>query len=240
MPSYQRPILVEIVAQMRFGAPGISGAQIVDAAAFLRAKGFESADLEVQAEPPLGGEGPGLASTLRLWSADRTRLVQFRPSACIANIIGEYPGWTPFTRHLAESLKALEAAGLKKLPDSVSLATIDRFQVPANRFRLGDYLAATGKWIPTSYAEVAEASDITLGRGLLPVDGKNRVVKVAVRRASEGEAQVTLECVLIDRLEGARPESVYDRLHDEALALFEELITDKTRTEVMGGIKVDR
>jgi uncharacterized protein (TIGR04255 family) len=237
MPSYKRPILVEMVAQMRFVPGVISGAQVVDAAALLRNRGFESADLELQADGG-AGETAQLAPTVRLWSADRSRLVQLRPRTFIANIVGDYPGWKQFGEHLRETLDVLKAIGVTTAAESVSLATIDRFTVLGAGFRLGEYLAADGVWLPKALADVAEPCDLTLGRGVLHLSGRNRVVKVAVRQLDEAKVQVTLECVFANSLpKDSDVESAFEELHDEALVLFEQLITDKTRNVVMQGVK---
>lgn len=88
--------------------------------------------------------------------------------------------------------------------------------------------------MPRWYHDASVSSDITLGRGLLRDDGRNRQIRIAVR-VDATQVQIQINSVFHDGLGSS--ESVDGRLaqlHDESTRTFEGLITDTTRA-LMGG-----
>lgn len=233
MVSYARPILVEIAATLRYGPEILLAPHILEASNALVKRGFGEAQIDITADPT--ADGPGLMPTVKLWWPGHKRLVQLREHSCIVNLVGEYPGWGVFAEHMGLALAGLRDAGVDKRPEGLALVTIDRFSVPASGFRLGDYLIADGTRIPTLWADAAEPCDINLGRGVVQSSGRNRALKVAARAVGD-RMEVTVEAKFENSLSGADAViGTLDALHDESTATFEELITAKTRRDIMGG-----
>jgi hypothetical protein len=117
--------------------------------------------------------------------------------------------------------------------DSVSLQTIDQFEVPLSEYRLGTYLVCGGEYIPGVYRSSSEPCDVSLGRGLLASDGFNRQLQLKVKSVG-GKMRLRWHATFTDRLEGIAVGDKLEALHDESNKMFEAMITDETR-RYMGG-----
>jgi hypothetical protein len=97
------------------------------------------------------------------------------------------------------------------------------------------YVNCGGKIVPEWYKGSRETLDITLGRALVKEDTWNRQIIVRVRRREPVsiEFRVGLHNVVGS---SERWKDVLETLHDESNQVFESLITDTTRNEIMGGL----
>ena len=180
--------------------------------------------------PTGDGQEASFNPRIRCWSEDRVKLTQVGRDQVIANQVGEYLGWERFVEHVRG---VLDATGPHSIV-SMSLQAIDRMEVSASGFTLGQYFNCDGQFIPRWYADCAVACDITLGRGLVPVDGHNRVIKLQLR-TQDDKRSVRIDSTFHDAVKGADPFRKLDELHEECTSAFEQLVTDETRTVVMGG-----
>jgi hypothetical protein len=128
-------------------------------------------------------------------------------------------------------------AGMGALPvKSLNLRTIDRFSVPRERFRARDYLQVGGLLIPKWYQDSRESLDIDLGKGFLQHDSRNRNVIVRIRSFSD-PATVEILAAFHDEVSNRDLTRLLEALHTESNDTFEALVTDRTRSEIMGGPK---
>ncbi|MEO8379910.1 MAG: TIGR04255 family protein [Acidobacteriota bacterium] len=241
--SYQRPIIIEIYAEL-FLEPGtFPFAQMLEVVSLLRGRGFgvvESADV---ADADLdGSEGPerrpAHVPRIRCWTEDRTRLIQLAPDNVAMNLVspeGTYPGWEPFVSHVVRpTCEILRQTASRARPVSLALNTLDRFEIPRG-LPLGEFLNCGGPRIPSILADTTQAFDYDIGRGLLESEGQNRQLHISGRPGT-ATYLVNIHAVFHQTI----PESgdillKLEQLHDDANTVFESLITDRTRNEVMKG-----
>lgn len=237
--GYRKPTLTETLAEINLEPGLLTEARFFDVVPRLQALGFaeiEFASAGISFEPQPGRMGfPKEKQRVRCWRPGRTELAQVSEDLLVMNLTGDYPGWDRFIRLFDEGVGALHA-GLGEAPiRSVNLQTIDRFQVPRDGFAVSEYLNTSGEIIPQWYAECRESLDMTLGRGFLQLDGKNRQVVMGVRTVAD-PVTVQIQATFHDAVrEGENLRELLERLHDESNETFELLITDRTRNEVMGG-----
>jgi len=163
-------------------------------------------------------------------------LVQVGEDLLAVNLTGEYPGWDAFLRLFNTGRRALEAGLGEFQLRSLNFATIDRFEVAREGFSVSDYLDVGGRVMPKWYADCSESLDLSIGRGLLEPDGRNRQVQVKVQAATD-PVKVMLQARFHDLVqEGEDLQKMLARLHKESTDTFESLITDRLRNEVMGGL----
>jgi uncharacterized protein (TIGR04255 family) len=242
--SYNRPIIVEIYADLYLKTGGLPFARFFDVVPELQRHGFTAVEAgdAVQLETTLTAVrmlSVSQPQQVRCWSNDRSRLVQLGPDRLTMNLVspdGTYPGWSAFHDHVVTpTFASLTAAVPMWQPASVALNALDRTAVGGPSFRLGDYLNCGGPRLPSVLADTTVAFDYEIGRGILQFDGRNRQLHVR-GRADAGSYVIEMHSVLHDRVdsrEGLSP--VLDRLHDESVQWFESLITDRMRNEVMEG-----
>lgn len=241
--SYQRPIIIEIYAEL-FLEPGtFPFAQMLEVVPPLQRRGFgvvESADV---AEADLDGledpeRRPAHVPRIRCWTEDRTRLVQLAPDNVAMNLVspeGTYPGWEPFVSDVVRpTCEILRQTASRARPVSLALNTLDRFEIPRG-LPLGEFLNCGGPRIPAILADTTQAFDYDIGRGLLESEGQNRQLHISGRPGATAYL-VNIHAVFHQTI----PESgdillKLEQLHDDANTVFESLITDRTRNEVMKG-----
>lgn len=172
---------------------------------------------------------------VRCWLPDRSAVAQVSEDMVAVNLVGDYPGWARFTELFGEVLKSTQAGTPEAQPRSMNLSTIDRFTLPREGFRLGNYIQCGGTFIPAWYADADGNMDVNLGRGFLAKDGFNRKIGLRVRIEGD-EVAVQLRASFHDRLQTVEPSGLLEALHEESTKTFESIITDRVREEIMGGL----
>lgn len=237
--SYQRPIIIEIYAELFFEPGTFAFAQMLELVPPLQRSGFstvESPDVAEIAEDP--ERRSAWTPRIRCWSDDKTRLVQLAPESIAMNLVspdGTYPGWDRFVSEVVRPTCEIVGQIVPRArPVSLALNTLDRFAV-SNGLRLGEFLNCGGPRIPAILADTTEAFDYDIGRGLLQNDGRNRQLHINGRPGAAGYV-VNIHAVFHERMRDDEDTlRNLERLHDEANTVFESLITDRTRNEVMKG-----
>lgn len=238
--SYQRPIIIEIYAEL-FLEPGtFSFPEMLKVVTHLQPRGFgvvESADAADDGRED-SELRPAHVSRIRCWTEDKTRLVQLAPDNVAMNLVsleGTYPGWESFVSDVVRpTLEILRQTASRARPVSLALNTIDRFEIPAG-LPLGDFLNCGGPRIPAILADTTQAFDYDIGRGLLPSNGQNRQLHIS-GRPNAATYIVNIHAVFHETIsEGGDVLQKLEQLHDDANAVFESLITGRTRDEVMKG-----
>ena len=231
--GYKKPTIIEIYIECFLAPSTLTVSRFFEIVPALKEKGFT--DIELQPSFQVGIGEPNLQPRIRCWSEGRKKLVQISEDNLIVNLVGEYPGWPAFTE-LLESAVSVVASRIGEFAiASMNLHTIDRFSVPVESYALERYVDCGGKIVPEWYKGSREALDITLGRGLVKEDTWNRQINVKVRRREPVviEFRVGLHNVIGS---GKSWKHVLETLHDESNEIFESLVTDTTRNEIMGGL----
>lgn len=241
--NYKTPILTEVLIKVLFEKGCLSVADIFDIVPKAKENGLSLIEIGQAVEIGLGGKRveeeiptpSPLISRIKCWNPEKTLLLQLSPDIIITNQVGEYIGWSEFKKFFFLNLdivnKIIENAKYK----SVLLQTNDSFSVEKEGFFLGQYLDCGGNKVPEWYKNSNEAADITLGRGFLEEDSRNRQIKIVIRKQKDSFS-IKIDSKFHDKLTMAsKLNEVVEKLHLESSASFESLITDKTRNEVMGG-----
>jgi uncharacterized protein (TIGR04255 family) len=240
--SYQRPIIIEIYAELFFEPGTLPFAQMLEVVPPLQRRGFsvvESADLpgaDASVDPE---RRAAHAPRIRCWTEDKTRLVQLAPDNVAMNLVspeGTYPGWPRFVSDVVQPTRQiLRQTAPTARPVSLALNTLDRFEIPRGS-TVGAFLNCGGPRIPAILADTTEAFDYDIGRGLLQSDGKNRQVHISGRPGADVYV-VDIHGVFHEKMsDGGDILAKLNQLHDDANVVFESLITDRTRNEIMKGL----
>lgn len=237
--GYRKPTLVETYTELHLLPETLTEARFFDVVPKLKDAGFTeiefaTAGLRVDVRP---GASPRPRETqrVRCWKPGRRELAQVAEDWFAVNLTGEYPGWDAFVQLFNEGRRALQD-GLGGLEiRSLALLTLDRFTVAKEGFSVSQYLDVGGRVVPAWYADCSESLDLDIGRGLLEPDGRNRQIHVKVQAATD-PVTISFRVEFHDRVqEGVDLLDMLARLHDESNDTFEALITDRVRSEVMGG-----
>jgi hypothetical protein len=230
---YKKPTIFEIFIECFLAPSTLSVSRLFDIVPALKEKGFT--DVELQPTFQVGTDEPSLRPRIRCWSEGRKKLIQLSEDTLIVNLVGEYPGWQAFTELLENAASVVASKTGQFVIASMNLHTIDRFSVPAESYVFDRYVNCGGKFVPEWYKGACEALDITLGRALVKEDAWNRQIIVRVRRREPVsiEFRVGLHNVVGS---GERWKDVLETLHNESNQVFESLITETTRNEIMGGV----
>jgi len=241
--SYKKPTLQEVVAEVHLGDGVLTPPQFFEIVPALKTAGFGDVEMTGGDVVEVDVEAKSLhrraQQRVRCWNEDRTKLVQLGQDLLVANLVGEYPGWTAFMAVFNAALESLTTVINPALDvRSLALTTIDMFEVPAEGFRFSDYLNVDGPYLPSWYADEEVPLDITLGKGFIAENGSNRQLRVRVRkRGDEDVMQVHMRAVFHNTV-GQGDDDLRELLasfHVESNTMFEGLITDLVRNEVMGG-----
>jgi uncharacterized protein (TIGR04255 family) len=236
--AYKKPTLIETAAELYLEAGTLTESSFFELVPELKKLGFDDVEfvpvgmaLDVQQGRPSSRE----IRRVFCWKPGRTQLVQVGEDLVVVNLTGDYPGWDAFVKLFSEARHALSTGLGSFRPSSLNLVAVDGFEVRKDHRSISDYLKVGGEILPTWYAHTKESLDLTMGRGLLDVDGHNRQVHVTVRAATD-PIKIGFRTQLHDKVEGgSNLDAVLSRLHDESNITFECLITDYMRQEIMGG-----
>lgn len=238
--GYRNPTLTEIFAEVYLEADSLTEAKFFEVVPQLQELGFTEVEfspggLSLDFRPGRMGS-PREKQLVRCWKPGRQELAQVGEDLFVVNLMGSYPGWARFLTLFEKGIGALNRGlGVARIR-SLSLRTIDRFEIPRDGFVVSDYLNTSGQVIPKWYENCRESLDLTMGRGFLDSDGRNRLVNVAVR-ANVDPVVLAIQASFHDVVSSASQLSnVLERLHGESNQTFESLITNRTRSEVMGGV----
>jgi uncharacterized protein (TIGR04255 family) len=237
--AYKNPTLTEIVAEIRLESGTLPEKNFMRLINELAEHGLDQQELghiaimDSQAKPE--GIEPALVPRIRCWDRERIKLVQFSVDAVYVNLIGEYPGWDAFMDHLRMAEGSVEKV-VERTPNIVRVAhqTIDKWKAERSSFTIGQYLNCGGPFIPGWYSEVNVSGDISLGQGFHAKDGFNKNINLRVR-TSDNAVQFQMSVNLAVAGEQLNLMQTMDQLHDESGQIFEGVITDKVRNEIMGG-----
>lgn len=239
--GYRKPTLVEMYAEVHLAPESLKEAQFFAVVPKLQELGFSdvefaSVGLSFDVDPSAQAmQFPRETKRVRCWKPGKQELAQVGEDLLVVNLTGRYTGWDGFLRLFDEGLRGLRA-GLNEVPiRSLNLLTIDRFRVPKDGFTVDSYLNVGGDVVPAWYEASSESLDITLGKGFLEHDHRNRRIQIGVRTNVDPVA-ILLHSSFHDVVDdGANLHPILERLHGESNKTFESMITDKTRNEVMGG-----
>ncbi len=234
--AYKKPILKELYAEVYYQPGSLNADAILEVIPTLRRDdAFQTEFVLAQTQKALD---VAVVPRVRLWNSNRTKLVQLSDDLVVVNIVinqkGNYLGWSDFRKFFDSVINHIDRFSTKYV--SVSLNPIDDFDVPKEGYHAGKYLKCDGKFIPRYYDKSTNAIDLTIGDSLVPSDGKNRQIRVAVRM-KDADVNIRIHSVFHDRIEGQNVYDALEGIHVESNTVFESLITDRTRQDVMEGRK---
>jgi uncharacterized protein (TIGR04255 family) len=239
--GYKNPTLVEIYSEIYLEPGSLTEARFFDVVPKLKDAGFSEIEMGTAGLSLEFQAGHGLRSKekprVRCWKPGKRELAQVGEDLLVVNLMGDYPGWNSFLQLFTQVCDAVRK-GLGTVPaSSLSLRTMDRFTVPKNGFLVGDYLQVGGPLVPSWYKDSRESMDVTVGKGFLPHDGRNRVISVAVRTIAE-PVMIETQAAFHNTVSANDDlKNVLETLHSESNETFESLITNRTRNVIMGGLK---
>jgi hypothetical protein len=242
--AYRNPTLAETYAELHLEPGTLTEARFFDVVPKLKELGFTEleltpAGLSFDFKPGRTGVPMGVpreTQRVRCWKPGRRELAQVGEDLFVVNLTGAYPGWESFTRLFDEGLGALRAGLGEVRVRSLNLLTSDRFQAAKEGFVVSEYLDVGGRIMPRWYADCRESLDLSIGRGWLEADGRNRQVQVSVRALAD-PVIVQFNAAFHDAVPvGGNLRDTLERLHRESVDTFESLITNRTRNEIMGGV----
>jgi uncharacterized protein (TIGR04255 family) len=239
--GYKNPTLVEIYSEIYLEPGSLTEGRFFDVVPKLKDAGFSeiemtTAGLTLDIQPGQGFR-PKEKPRVRCWKPGKRELAQVGEDLLVINLTGDYPGWNAFLQLFTQVCDAVRK-GLGSVPaGSLSLRTMDRFTVPKDGFLVSDYLQVGGPLVPSWYKNSRESMDITVGKGFLPHDGRNRVIGVAVRTIAD-PVTIEMQAAFHNTVSANNDlKDLLETLHSESNDTFESLITDRTRKAIMGGQK---
>jgi len=120
--------------------------------------------------------------------------------------------------------------------NKVSLSYIDKIDdIDDKDFTLGKYINCNNDILPRILNDSKEASDCIIGRGNANIEN-NRQIKLALRINEKRLYNIRLETVFLVLIhENTDLNEILKELHFQGNELFEKIITDYVRQEIMGG-----
>lgn len=239
--SYKKPVLAEIYVEAFFVKDALPVEKLFDVGNEIKKLGLSNIEVTSQFQITIATEGEkeesvGSMPRLKCWDSDKKNLVQVSKDLMVVNQIGEYLGWDKFKNLFRDSLETIKKVIPAISCRSLALHTADKFVVPIKDFTIDRYLNV-GPQMPSWYKGVKSASDISMGKGFLDKDGENYQFKASVRPSPEN-VNIHLVSVFHKKMSPTGvPLEALEELHKESNISFESVITEITRTEVMGGLK---
>lgn len=231
---YKKPILKEILAELHLASGALPPARFLAIINACAAAGFSEVEFLQVGTVTVGGDGTTTSTStprIRCWRPQRTACVQLSQDFVAVNYADVYPGKAAFL-DLVDSVLALLAAALPGMAlREVAVVVIDELKQPAG-FRLGDYFLCDGALLPTILGDATTSADTTINWG--PAEARRGVV-LAMQPQADGGVGVMLQSFLRARAPTQPPLDVVRELVEDSAQLFRRLVTDRMKTEVMGG-----
>ena len=237
--SYRKPTLEEIVLRLRFSEGGLSHGYGVELVSKLKGLGLTdiqmAATLDAVPATPAESPSPRVLPRMRCWDDQHLRLVQIAQDMIVINQTKQYLGWSQF-RELVEGVASfLDKDKLFATLKDLELRALDRMSIPRPSYRFSDWMQCDGTYLPQFYQDATTSLDVDMGIGLLELDGFNRQFH-AHAQVKAKEVELRLQTVLARRITADDNwRTVLEELHTESNSVFENVITDRVRYEIMQG-----
>jgi uncharacterized protein (TIGR04255 family) len=238
--AYRTPIIIETYAELHLAPGGLTQADFFEVVPHLKSRGFAGVELAsggLQLEVKSAGfPVPRERQRVRCWNADRTALVQLAEDLLVVNLTGKYPGWTQFRSNFKQAEEALRSGVKSAEIRSVALHTLDQFRIGRGVYVAERCVNVGGGFVPEWYRGSRLSFDVHLGRGAMLAEGQNEQIEIGVDATSD-PVGVRIKVGLhrpVSQDRGA--DAILEKLHDDSTAIFEDLITDYVRNDIMGGV----
>lgn len=230
---YKKPILKEILVELHLASGALPAARFFAIMNAVAEAGFCEVEFLQVGTLSLGCDGTSTSTSaprIRCWRPQRTACVQLSQDFVAVNYADVYPGKAAFL-DLVDSVLTLLTTALPGMTlREVAVVVIDELKRPAG-FRLDDYFHCDGALLPTILGDATTSADTAINWG--PPDGRRGIV-LAMQPQADGGVGVMLQSFLRARAP-IRPLDVVRELVEESSQLFRRLVTDRMKTEVMGG-----
>lgn len=166
---------------------------------------------------------------MRFWDKNRTKLAHVSKNLVSANVLRPYPGWNKFKDFILWTLNKYQTSGKPGSIKKITLRYIDQLDLPADAFRLGDWMNCEGQYLPSSLAEI---QDRLVYRFVRPIN-QNKHLGFSLRLVPghEDKRNITIDTEAIS--ENPKKDDnipkLLETLHDKIIDTFEGSITEKFR-----------
>lgn len=167
---------------------------------------------------------------MRFWSGDKTKLAQISKNLLTANVLHPYPGWKDFKDFILWTFDQYKKITKSSEIERLLLRYIDRLNLPAEDFKIGEWMDCEGEYLPSSLKDI---DNLLNYRFLRPInDNKHLGFTIKLIPSSKEERNLTIDTEAIcdapsDNLDSLS--GILDYLHDQINVTFEGSITDKFR-----------
>ena len=191
----------------------------------------------VELEPNLNTNIPN--TRIKLWNKDKTELFQIFNNRIVINNItlnSSYKGWNDFLKSTLDLKRIIDENIKDNLTfNNLSLCYLNKISnIPKEDFKLGHYINCDGNMIPKSFYEINQVTDIVFGIGNVKLDDKNNQLKIRAIMKND-KFDIQLEIICQRKLTDVKITAELEEMHNYCFNLFENIITDKVKNEIMEG-----
>lgn len=233
---YQEPSIVEALCELRF----VQGAEPWDMTVFGRFS-EKVAGFLPRREPHgvlafnFQGDDERVEQTvqrqarMRFFNQDKTAVAQVGENLLAVNVLSPYPHWDVFKKLILDVLEAYAKAASPAGIAQMTLRYIDRFTLPAERFRLGDWIVSGSPYLARVLDEAHESA---FSRVQTSSAGTSEAFTVALEVGSDKPPALTFDTEISRSslpVAGAEIAQALDEMHGRVVDIFEACISDRTR-----------
>ena len=233
--KYKKPSIVEALCEFKF----LSGSEPWDITVFGDFRNrisdkldgeretMENVHVQAQEDKPM----PAIRKEpqMRFWTKDKTKLAHVSRDLVSANVLHPYPGWKEFKKFILLILDKYRVAAKPGEISKITLRYIDRLDLPADDFKLGDWMNCDGQYLPRTLKEL---KDRLVYRFVRPIN-RNKHLGFSLRLVPANQEQRNLtidtEAICDQPKPGSKIPGLLDVLHNKIIETFEGSITEGFR-----------
>ncbi|MBN2366247.1 MAG: TIGR04255 family protein [Calditrichaeota bacterium] len=233
--KYKKPSIVEALCEFKF-FPGPEPWDITIFGQFRNRvsekldgerETLENVNLQIHENKPI----PEIRKEpqMRFWTRDKKKLAHVSRDLVSANVLMPYPGWKEFKKFIILILKKYQDAANPGKIGKITLRYIDRLDLPAEKFQLGDWMNCGGKYLPPSLAEINEK---LIYRFVRPINRNKHLgfsLRLVCTKDEKRDITLDTEAICENPKENEDISKLLDTLHDKIIETFEGSITEKFR-----------
>jgi len=233
---YKKPILKEILAELRFASGVLTTAQYLPLLNTLVAAGFPEVEFLQVGTVAMGPTGMNTSTSprIRCWAPERTRCVQLSDDLVVVNYTDVYPGKAPFLALVQQVVDVVQRAvpATATALRQVALVAVDELRARSG-YRLGDYFVC-GELLPAVLADATHSIE-TMTAWQAVGGGSRRVALTMQPPGTDGTTGVLLQSFFVADANGRSVVETLEGLMAESSTVFRGLMTERAQQEIMGG-----
>ncbi len=166
---------------------------------------------------------------LRCWSEDKNKLIQFFENRMAYNCINIYEGWSQFVKDLDFIIETAKLTDITYM----TLCYIDKFTVNKDDFDFEKFFTCCD-YIPNYFNNSPISIDLILGKGILGKDDTNKQFHLKI---NEKDNNVEINIRTVTSIKSRYNREYLDKMHEYCIEVFENIITNHIRENIMEGRK---